>query len=502
MARMTKIRPNDTRPVLAMTPAAAGASPPVPLTNVSGWARVARPGSLALLAAATLAAFAGVLRNGWILLDDPDYVLANPNVNQGLTLHGLRWLLHSPHAANYHPLTTLIHMVNVQCFGQGPAGHHAVSLVLHILNAVLLAVALNRLTGAWWRSVFVAAAFALHPLRVESVAWASELKDMLSGLFFMLTLWAYARWVDRPGRWRNALVVACLALGLLCKPMLVTLPFVLLLLDLWPLGRLRGGPAPVAARGRPCAAPARTLGGLAIEKWPMFVLVALFAVITFLVQHASGAMGTEGSHPLDARLSNAAITCWRYLGLTLWPHRLLPFYPLRPGISLLNGTVAALALAAVSVLALWQFRRRPQLLVGWAWYLGTLVPVLGLVQVGMQAYADRYTYLTVLGVLIAVVWTLAESWPSGRTARVAGAVLACALLGVSGVATARQVARWRTNHSLFTYTLALDPSNFDALNGLVQRGPSHRARVQRRASQPGQRSQRAGSLRRGDRPIP
>jgi protein O-mannosyl-transferase len=436
-----------------------------PPTPAGLWARFHRPASLLLLAAATFAAFVGVLRNEWVLFDDPEYVLANSHVNKGITWAGLRWVMHSAHGANFHPLTSLLHMLDVQLFGLNPGGHHAVSLALHVLNAVLLVVALSRLTGAWWKCVLVAALFAVHPLRVESVAWASELKDVLSGLFFMLTLWAYAGWAERPGLWRNARVVVFLGLGLLAKPMLVTLPFVLILLDVWPLGRLRGGPLAVVERRVACMAPELSLGGLVAEKWPMFVLAAASSVTTFLVQRASGAVAQTTVLPLAVRAVNAALSYWRYLGATVWPSRLLPFYHLDPTrVPYERGMLAALGLVAVTALAFWQARRRPQVLVGWLWYLGTLVPAIGFVQVGIQSHADRYTYLTVIGVVVAVVWTLAEVWPNTRAARVAAAVVACALLAVSGVATARQVAKWRTSRVLFGYTLAQDPGNYDALN--------------------------------------
>jgi protein O-mannosyl-transferase len=205
--------------------------------------------SLAVLAGATFAAFAGVLRNGWVLVDDPDYVTQNPYVTSGLTLRGLLWFLHAPHGGNWHPLTSLSHMLDVQWFGLAPAGRHAVNLALHLLNVLLLVIVLHRFTGAWWRSLIVGALFGLHPLRVESVAWVAERKDVLSALFFLLTLEAYRRWAERPGLRRYALVVAGLALGLMSKPMLVTLPYVLVLLDVWPLGRLRGGWRPTSGAG-------------------------------------------------------------------------------------------------------------------------------------------------------------------------------------------------------------------------------------------------------------
>jgi tetratricopeptide (TPR) repeat protein len=349
-------------------------------------------------------------------------------------------------------------MLAAQAFGLNAGGHHALNLALHVMNALLLALVLNRLTRAWWKSLLVAALFAVHPLRVESVAWVSELKDVLSGSFFMLALWTYARWAERPGRGRYALVVVCLALGLLSKPMLVTLPFVLVLLDVWPLGRLRGFPLRMRPAGVACGAPVRGLPGLLAEKWPMLLLVLAQSAVTFFVQRATGAVVGAASLPLDYRVLNAALSCWRYLGLTFWPHQLIPFHQIRFDIAG-QSTVAVAALVGVTALVLWQGRARPHLAVGWLWYLGTLLPVIGIVQVGMQAYADRYTYLTVIGFTIAAVWTADELWPRGRSARFAAAVVACALVAAGAVGTARQVALWKDNHTLFTYTLRLDPTN-------------------------------------------
>ncbi len=428
------------------------------MTSAERWAHARRPASLALLAAVTAAAFAGVLQNGWILYDDPDYLTANPHISGGLTLAGLRWLLHSPHGGNFHPLTSVVHMLAAQAFGLHAAAHHALSLALHVMNAVLLALALNRLTRSWWKSLLVAALFAVHPLRVESVAWVSELKDVLSGFFFMLVLWTYARWAERPGRGRYAWVIACLALGLMSKPMLVTLPFVLVLLDVWPLGRLRSLPLRGQPAGAARGAPARGLPGLIAEKWPMFVLVLAQSVVTFLVQRFTGAVVGGASLAWDYRVLNAALSYWRYLGSTFWPHDLAPFYSMRFDIGG-SGALAVAALVVVTALVLRAGRARPHLAVGWLWYVGMLLPVIGLVQVGMQACADRYTYLPVIGFLIAAVWTADEFWPRGRNARVAAAVAACALVLAGALGTARHVARWKDNHTLFTYTLGIDPAN-------------------------------------------
>jgi hypothetical protein len=360
---------------------APGADVPPPATpRAPAWRRLLRPAGLLLLALATFAAFAPVLGNDWILFDDPDYVTTQPRVLGGLRLDHAAWFLTHPHAANWHPLTTWSHMLDVQLFGTRAGGHHAVSLLWHVLTAVLLAYVLLRLTGAWWRSLAVGALFAVHPLRVESVAWVSERKDVLSGAFFVLTLEAYRRWVERPGRGRYALLLLALALGLMSKPMLVTLPFVLVLLDLWPLGRLRPGRRP--ARG---GAAGVTLARSLAEKWPLFALAAASAAVTFVVQRRIGAVIPVAAIPPARRLANAALSAWRYVGDTLWPRDLAIFYPYHPGLDGVRVAVAALALAGVTAVAVLLARRRPYVTVGWFWYLGMLVPVVGIVQVGSQA---------------------------------------------------------------------------------------------------------------------
>ena len=440
-----------------------------PLPASTPRSRFVPPLTLALLAAATVAAFAGVFRNGWILFDDPLYVYENPHVNRGFTPAGVRWFLTQPHGGNWHPLTSWSHMLDVQLFGLSPVGHHAMSLALHALNAVLLAVVLHRLTGAWWRSVLVAALFAVHPLRVESVAWVSERKDVLSALFFLLTIEAYRRWVLRPGGGRWALVIVCFALGLMAKPMLVTLPFVLVLLDVWPLGRLagfktsaadRGGPARAAGsaadRGR--AAP-RSLAGLLLEKWPLLALAAASAIVTFVVQRKTGAVAsTESVLPLR-RVCNALISYWRYVGKSAWPTGLAPFYPYAGAANVAGAVAAAAGLIAVTVATIRQARRRPYLVIGWLWFLGMLLPVIGLVQVGGQSWADRYSYLPVIGLLVAVVWGAADLAQRSRAGRIALAAAALLALAALSVATALQVARWKDTRTLFTYALAVTRDN-------------------------------------------
>ncbi len=409
--------------------------------------------SLGLLGAAVLAAFAGVLRNGWVLVDDPAYVTQNPYVTGGLTARGLGWFLRQPHGGNWHPLTSLSHLVDVQLFGLAPAGHHAVSLALHLVNVLLLVVVLQRLSGAWWRSLLVGALFGLHPLRVESVAWVAERKDVLSGLFFLLVLWSYARWAARPGAGRYALVVVALGLGLMSKPMLVTVPCVLVLVDVWPLGRLRGGWRGAGGAG------ARPLAGLVAEKWPLFALAAAAAVVTFVVQRQSGAVAALETVGAGARAGNALLSIWRYAGATLWPAGLAAFYPLRVTVDPWAVGAAAAGLVGVTGLALRWRGERPYLAVGWLWYVGMLVPVLGLVQVGMQAHADRYTYLPGIGLLVAGVWGVSDGLAGHARARrvaVAGVVVALAALGV---ATARQVALWRDTRTLFTHARRVTGEN-------------------------------------------
>jgi protein O-mannosyl-transferase len=426
--------------------------------------------TLALLAVATFAAFAGVLRNGWILFDDPQYVYENPHVLRGWTLSDARWFLHEPHGGNWHPLTSWSHMLDVQLFGLRPAAHHAVSLFLHVVNVLLLVLVLYRLTGAWWRSLLVGALFALHPLRVESVVWIAERKDLLSGFFFLLTLAAYRSWVVRRGTWRYALVGTSFVLGLMSKPMLVTLPFLLLLLDVWPLRRLAGSTA-VAWTGdgagvsaaKPASARGLRPAGLIWEKWPLFALAAASSVVTFVVQQRSGAVATGALLGPGRRIANALSACWWYVAQTVWPHGLTVFYLLDRSVPIpvlaLGATVATAGLVVVTVAVVRQLPRQPHLALGWFWFLGMLVPVIGLIQVGRQAYADRYTYLPGIGLLVMFVWGLGGLVSRSRRGRIVATVAAMLALGGLFVATVRQVARWRDTRTLFTYTLRIAPDN-------------------------------------------
>jgi len=391
--------------------------------------------------------FAIACRNGFVNYDDPDYVTNNPHVKAGLGIATFQWAFTARAASNWHPLTWLSHALDVSWFGLSPAGHHLTSVLLHSLNAALAFLALRRLTRAFWLSAVAAACFAIHPLRVESVAWVAERKDVLSGCCFFLTLWAYAGYVEARGpdqnpatpgkafRWYG-LVFACFAAGLLAKPMLVTVPCVLQLLDFWPLGRLRSLGANSTDR-------AKTLSRLALEKVPLFLLSAASAVVTFVAQKQGGAVSAI---PFTLRAANAVVSVPRYLAKIFWPANLCALYP-HPGRWAGAAIVASAALSiALSVVA-WRWRnRRPWVLVGWLWFLGMLVPVIGLVQVGLQSIADRYTYLPSVGLGIAVLWTLADVLRPRAALALVGVAIA---LGWSAL-TIRQIGFWKDSIALFT----------------------------------------------------
>src|SRR3972149_1432137 len=437
---------------------------------------------------AVLIVFGQTLRHDFVNYDDRLYVYENPYVTHGLTTQGIVWAFTSKHASNWHPLTWLSHMLDCQLFGLAPWGPHLVNVLLHAATAILLFLVLRRMTGDLWPSVFVAAVFAVHPLRVESVAWVAERKDVLSGLFFMLTLWAYVGYVRHPfSTARYLRVMLFFALGLMAKPMLVTLPFVLLLLDYWPLGRM----TPLAAENRnnrwggSCTAtpgatvqlspqrifsipPQRIFSfsmRLAMEKVPLLVLAAASCAATLWAQ--SEAIAVNEHIPLSLRMGNAVISYVAYLVQLVYPAGLAVLYPFpESDLPMWKVAGALLLLAAIcgGVVALW--RRCPYLLVGWLWYLGMLLPVIGLVQVGLQAMADRYTYLTQIGLCIAFAWGVAQftqSWPyRGWVCGIASALVVATLLGCAW----QQTSYWRDNQTLWTHTLACTSKNYVAHNNL------------------------------------
>ena len=402
--------------------------------------------ALALVLATTFA-LRGVLDLPFIQFDDPEYVTQNASVRNGLSWTGLGWALTAVHAANWHPVTWLSHMADVSVYGMAPTGHHATSLALHCVNVLLLFILLVKMTDAPWRSGLAAALFALHPLRVESVAWVSERKDVLSGFFWLTTTLAYVRWT-RLRTWKAQVPVLTLfVLGLASKQMLVTLPFTLLLLDAWPLGRLdlsRPNPREIWSRVR--------------EKLPLFGLSAAAALTVYLVQAGAGAAKPVAQYSMLQRVENAGTSILAYLADTVMPTALAVFYP-HPELPPSALTIAACfsLLVAVTGAAWWARRRFSFFIVGWLWFLGTLVPVLGFVQVGFQARADRYTYIPSIGLAMIVAWAVPAV--KKRSAWLVGLV-AATVLGTLAFLTARQVGYWTSDRALFEHALRVTDRNW------------------------------------------
>jgi protein O-mannosyl-transferase len=444
--------------------------------------RAAHPACISLaLAFAVGAVFWRASGFDFVNLDDPAYVTANPQVQGGLTFANFIWALHTAHAGNWHPLTWLSHILDAQCFGPGAMGPHLVNVALHLANTLLLFHVLRLMTGSKWRSGFVAALFGLHPLHVESVAWISERKDVLSGFFFMLTLWAYAHFA-RASKVKNRapanpatrntqhatryfrLALLFFALGLMSKPMLVTLPFVLLLLDYWPLDRIADCGFRIAdSNRREDSLPEQILlMRLVLEKVPFFTLALGSSIITFLAQRHGGAVQPLSVCPLGTRLENAVVSYVRYLGKTIWPVRLATPYSDIQAWPLWIVGACALLLLTISFAA-WRAREKfPFLVTGWFWFGIMLIPVIGLVQVGAQSLADRYTYLPLIGVLIMFVWGANEIFARLRlpiTIRTTAASLVLILLGARADG---QLQYWQNSESLLTHAIAVTENNWIA----------------------------------------
>jgi len=419
------------------------------------------------LASAVLLAYAGVGAHGFVNFDDPEYVYENRPVVSGLTAESVRWAFTAVHSANWHPLTWLSHMLDAHLFGLDAGWHHRTNVALHALATVCLFAALRAMRLSPWRSAFVAALFALHPRNVESVAWISERKDVLSAVFWTAAMWAYARYARRTSLPRYLAVLALFVCGLLAKPMVVTLPAALLLLDVWPLRRLRvagvgseeilgdGQSADGGARGAPPRAPA----ALVVEKLPLFAVALAAAVVTFLAQRSSGAVATLDALPLAYRLQNAVVVYVAYLRSLLWPADLAVFYPYRTPLPTAEVVLSIVVLLGLSAAAWWTRRTRPYLLVGWLWFLGTLVPVIGIVKAGDQAMADRFTYLPAIGIFLAATWLVADTAARHALARRALAPAALVALLACLVATRAQVAVWRDSVTLFEHALAVTSRN-------------------------------------------
>jgi protein O-mannosyl-transferase len=417
-----------------------------------------------LLVGITWAVFGQTLRHDFVNYDDHVYVYENPLVTNGLSLHTIVRAFTQPHARNWHPLTTISHMLDCRLYGLKAGGHHFTNVLLHTVAVVLLFLLLRQMTTALWPSAFVAAVFAIHPLRVESVAWIAERKDVLSAVFFMLTLGASFRYVRQPSVGRYLTMSILFALGLMSKPMLVTLPVILLLLDYWPLGRTQK----LETRGHKSEVRGQRMQSwltLVAEKIPLFALSAGSCVITFVVQK-------RGSTQIDQlpflwRLNNAFVSYVAYLWQLFWPVKLAVFYPHpNDSLSLWQIILAAVILCSITAIAIRVRQKRPYLLVGWMWYLGMLLPVIGLVQVGEQARADRYTYLPQIGLYLALTWLIVDlsiRWQWRRKILAAGAVTIILLLSWRASV---QASYWKNSESLWTHALAVTSGNDVAHNNL------------------------------------
>jgi Flp pilus assembly protein TadD len=434
-----------------------------------------------VLVLVTIFAYEPIRFNDFVNYDDDVYVTKNPDVNNGLTGKSILWAFTTSHANNWHPLTWLSHILDCQLFGLKPLGHHLTSLFVHVLNTLFLFAVFKTMTGRLWPSAFVAAVFAVHPVHVESVAWVAERKDVLSGLFWILTMAAYMRYARLPGLARYLLVAAALGLGLMAKPMLVTMPFVLLLLDYWPLERIqwRAGTNDRALQSLKSAKPPYRRGSfwsLLVEKIPLFLMSGLFSVITVVVQH-KGKVYSSGeivpiavpitNAPLTIRISNALVSYVRYIEKIFYPKGLSVLYP-HPSLTLprWQPVVSLLILAAITAAVLYAARKHRYLAVGWLWYVGTLVPVIGLIQVGAQAMADRYTYLPSIGIFIMAAFGAGEVLSKWRYSKKAVAITAAAALCVLLLCTRVQLRYWRDSTTLFEHALAVTENNFIMQNHL------------------------------------
>jgi tetratricopeptide (TPR) repeat protein len=412
------------------------------------------------LALAAAAAYWPLRQCGFVNFDDYDYVVNNDAIQHGLNGRAIAWAFTTTRTGNWHPLTWISHILDFQLYGWNAAGHHATSLLLHLANSILLFLLLKRMTGAMWPGAVTAALFALHPMHVESVAWISERKDVLSAFFWMLSLWAYLGFVAEAGiqgtkpRAFYSASLAFFALGLMCKPMVMTLPLILLLLDYWPLERWR-----------------RPRARLWMEKVPFFVLAAASGVVTMAAQRQGRSVLSLEQVPLAARLENLPMGCARYVGKLFWPARLAAMYPYVFRWPAWEVAGAGVFLAVVTVWVIWRARAQPFLAVGWLWFLGGLAPVNGLVQAGFQSIADRYTYLPSIGLFIMAVWTVGQ-W-KGKLGRLAAAVLAAAALAGCLYLTPRQAGYWRDTRTLFAHAVESTSGNYFACASLGRELAAH-----------------------------
>ncbi|PKN67501.1 MAG: hypothetical protein CVU57_02000 [Deltaproteobacteria bacterium HGW-Deltaproteobacteria-15] len=409
----------------------------------------------------------------FLVWDDYEYIVENPRVRSGLMVENLKWAFSENDVSYRHPLAWLSHMLDCDLYGLNPKGHHFNSLLIHISNSLLLFWLLYRMTGELWKSALVIALFSIHPLRIESVAWVTERKDVLGAFFWIVTILAYHWYSMKAGVGRYLLVLLCLTLGLSAKPVLVTLPFVLLLLDYWPLGRVNLG----QTLSLKVSAPLRkyTLGFLILEKIPLFILVAASSIVTFLDAERIGSISSMEGLPLGFRIGHVLVSYMKYILKMVWPIDLAFFYPF-PEVAWPLWQVArcAFILGCISVLALLNSKRRPYLIVGWLWYLGILLPVIGIIQVGAQAMADRFTYLPHLGLYIAAIWGIADYSSQWRLNKALLPVIACLIIAFFAILTHQQLGYWRNGMTLFSRALEVTSRNYTAHyqlgNDMIRKG--------------------------------
>jgi Flp pilus assembly protein TadD len=404
-----------------------------------------------VLVVVTVFSFQGVRSNGFLTYDDDDYVLENLQVHQGLNPQSIEWAFTTFHSSNWHPLTWISHMVDWNLYGKDPGGHHMTNVLIHAANAVVLFLLLLYMTGFLGRSAIVAFLFALHPAHVESVAWIAERKDILCAFFCFAALLGFAWYVRKPSWQRMMWVVCAFACALMSKPMAVTLPFALLLLDIWPLRRIT---FTLETRARWLS----SLWKLCVEKWLLFLMAVISSVITIHAQRAGGTVAALQALPLWARIGNAAISYCRYLRIAFWPHPLIAFYYYDLNSVTVTAAVLSVLLLILITAVCWHLRRqKPYCLVGWLWFLGTLAPVIGIVQVGGQSMAERYTYLPFIGLFIAVVWLVGDAVAQFPKIRVVAQLLAVAVIAACAVLTDAQVKVWKDMETLFSHVLEVDP---------------------------------------------
>ena len=410
----------------------------------------------------TFLAYCQVLDFEFTNYDDDVYVTENPHIKNGLTRESVIWAFTTSHHANWFPMTWLSHILDYQFYGLNPKGHHLTNLLFHIASALILFIVLLRMTGALWQSCFVAALFALHPLNVESVAWVAERKNVLSTFFWLLTMWAYIHYVEKPGIKRYGLVALFFALGLMSKPMLVTLPFVLLMMDYWPLKRLEFG----QEKGNDeitgeYKGKRLNIWRLIREKIPLFLLAAGSGIATFIVQKSGGALQGMEVNSLSARLTNAMVSYLEYLKKTVWPEGLAVFYPhLGNALAVWKGILCGMVLVGITAVAIKVIRKTPYLAFGWFWYLGTLVPVIQIVQTGPHAMADRYVYVPLIGIFIIIAWGLPELMAKWRHRDKVLIILAGIFIPTLMVMTWIQVSHWKSSITLFKHAIRVTDKEY------------------------------------------